>query len=66
MKTSGSPSSPIIVDLNACASNILRDQVTLLEENKKLKPNLRKGSFHASKVRRISMRFLVICGWANA
>jgi hypothetical protein len=43
MKTLGTPISPIIVDLNAYASNILCDQASLLEENKKLKAQLEKG-----------------------
>jgi hypothetical protein len=43
MKTLGTPSSPLIVDSNACASNILCDQASLLEENKKLKAQLEKG-----------------------
>ena len=43
MKTLATPSSPIIVDLNPCATNILCDQASLIEENKKLKAQLEKG-----------------------
>jgi hypothetical protein len=43
MKTLAIPSALIVVDLNACATNILCDEAPLLEENKRLKVQLENG-----------------------
>ena len=43
LKTLATPSAPIVVDMNACATNSLIKQASLVEENKRLKAQLEKG-----------------------